>query len=233
MNRIPSISAPQLFTSVKISCSRFVRLNDTDSFDISMQYPLMKMKNSVSDCFVREEVFDKLLKVNKALDGRYRLKILDAWRPLALQYELYYTYRELILKEFRLENEDDNLQSKIINKFVSYPSDDFMVPPVHTTGGAVDLTLTDINGNELEMGTGFDSFSDKTRTDYYETNSIDLNIRNNRRILYNAMISGGFTNLPSEWWHFDFGDRFWGYYNNKPAIYEGVFDISEINRRKI
>lgn len=83
------------------------------------------------------------------------------------------------------------------------------------------------------MGTGFDSFSDKTRTDYYETNSIDLNIRNNRRILYNAMISAGFTNLPSEWWHFDFGDRFWGYYNNKPAIYEGVFDISEINRRKI
>lgn len=233
MNRIPSISAPQLFTSVKISCSRFVRLNDTDSFDISMQYPLMKMKNSVSDCFVREEVFDKLLKVSKALDGRYRLKILDAWRPLALQYELYYTYRELILKEFRLENEDDNLQSEIINKFVSYPSDDFMVPPVHTTGGAVDLTLTDINGNELEMGTGFDSFSDKTRTDYYETNSIDLNIRNNRRILYNAMISAGFTNLPSEWWHFDFGDRFWGYYNNKPAIYEGVFDISEINRRKI
>ena len=233
MNRIPSISAPQLFTSVKISCSQFVRLNDTDSFDISMQYPLMKMKNSVSDCFVREEVFDKLLKVSKALDGRYRLKILDAWRPLALQYELYYTYRELILKEFRLENKDDNLQSEIINKFVSYPSDDFMVPPVHTTGGAVDLTLTDINGNELEMGTGFDSFSDKTRTDYYETNSIDLNIRNNRRILYNAMISAGFTNLPSEWWHFDFGDRFWGYYNNKPAIYEGVFDISEINRRKI
>ncbi len=233
MNRIPSISAPQLFTSAKISCSRFVRLNDTVNFDISMQYPLMKMKNSVTDCFVREEVFDKLLKVSKALDGRYRLKILDAWRPLALQYELYYTYRELILKEFRLENEDDDRQSEIIKKFVSYPSDDFMVPPVHTTGGAVDLTLTDINGNELEMGTGFDSFSDKTRTDYYETNSIDLNIRNNRRILYNAMISAGFTNLPSEWWHFDFGDRFWGYYNNKPAIYEGVFDISEINRRKI
>ncbi len=37
----------------------------------------------------------------------------------------------------------------------------------------------------------------------------DEQVRENRRLLYYAMIDAGFTNLPSEWWHYDYGDRFW------------------------
>jgi D-alanyl-D-alanine dipeptidase len=44
--------------------------------------------------------------------------------------------------------------------------------------------------------------------------------RDNRRVLYNVMINAGFTNLPSEWWHFDFGNQLWAWYSgNQQAIY--------------
>ena len=114
----------------------------------------------------------------------------------------------------------------MIRKFVSEPIEEKDVPPVHTTGGAVDVTILDSNGNELEMGSGFDEFSDRTYTAYYE-NSKDERIRKNRRLLYGVMTKAGFSNLPSEWWHYDYGNRFWAYYNNQPAIYRGVFTKEE------
>lgn len=101
------------------------------------------------------------------------------------------------------------------------------MPPAHTTGGAIDLTLLDPEGRELPMGCGFDAFTDKTCAAYFEApehvqGAEDEQVRENRRLLYYAMIDAGFTNLPSEWWHYDYGDRFWAYYMRKPAIYEGV-----------
>jgi D-alanyl-D-alanine dipeptidase len=105
------------------------------------------------------------------------------------------------------------------------------VPPVHTTGGAVDLTVIDAQGAALNMGTAFDDFSPAAHTAYYENRRLlpkDAAIRDHRRLLYNAMTAVGFTSLPSEWWHYDFGDRFWGYYKRKPAVYSGVFDLEEL-----
>ena len=92
------------------------------------------------------------------------------------------------------------------------------------------LYLND-KGEELEMGTLFDEFNEKTETDYFEHNDGET-IRNNRRLLYNIMVSAGFTNLPSEWWHYDYLDRFYAYYNNCPAKYEGVFTFKEVKNYK-
>ena len=110
------------------------------------------------------------------------------------------------------------------------PSENPDLPPAHTTGGAVDLTLIDEHRNELDMGTGFDDFSEKAETDYFEKSEFDGSIvQKNRRILKKAMESAGFTNLPSEWWHYDFGDRNWALYSKKEAIYKGVFNKEELN----
>ena len=119
-------------------------------------------------------------------------------------------------------------KKKIISTYISFPNYDRALPPVHTTGGAVDVTLVDKNGVELDMGTHFDEFSEKAHTDYFEKNCENPIVRENRRILYNAMIGAGFTNLPSEWWHYDYGDRFWAYYKDTPALYSGIFNIEEI-----
>ena len=76
------------------------------------------------------------------------------------------------------------------------------------------------------MGSGFDEFTDRTHTAYYEINDggdRSRTIRENRKLLYHVMTESGFTNLPSEWWHYDYGDRFWAYYTKQPALYRGVF----------
>ena len=65
------------------------------------------------------------------------------------------------------------------------------------------VTIVDNFGNEINMGTEFDCFKDTANTNYYELNNINDEIRNNRRLLYNAMLQAGFTNLPTEWWHFE------------------------------
>ena len=54
---------------------------------------------------------------------------------------------------------------------------------------------------------------------------MDKTIRDNRRILYWAMTKAGFTNLPTECWHFDYGNRNWAFYNQKPIIYKAIFEL--------
>ena len=54
-------------------------------------------------------------------------------------------------------------RQKFISQFVSIPVFDEMRAPVHTTGGAVDLTLIDTNGKPLNMGTDFDDFFRKSK----------------------------------------------------------------------
>jgi len=38
------------------------------------------------------------------------------------------------------------------------------------------------------------------------------------------MIEVGFSNLPSEWWHYEYGDKNWAYIQGKPAVYDGIFE---------
>lgn len=235
MERIPSVKEPEKFVKSAFAEEEFVRIRSDERFEVCMQYPLQRMKNAEEECFLRKEVYERLLAAAKELPGGYRIKILDAWRPFALQKELYEVYSGGILSKFRLESASEEEQSACIRKFVSEPLPDRDLPPVHTTGGAVDITLLDDHGRELDMGTDFDAFAEETHTAYFENLSSGEEkdetmclIRDNRRLLYHTMIRAGFTNLPSEWWHFDYGDRFWAYYRKQPAIYRGVFTKEEL-----
>lgn len=194
-----------------------------------MQYPKMGMCHAEQRCFVREEVYQMLKDAANQLPVGYQFKIFDAWRPFALQQELYEVYSDKIMSEFHLNGRSEEEKRAVITKFVSEPVRDRDIPPVHTTGGAIDLTIIGKDGQELEMGTDFDAFSDKTYTSYFEKKEENVVVRDNRRLLYHVMTEAGFTNLPSEWWHFDYGDRFWAYYNKKPALYRGVFTREEMN----
>jgi D-alanyl-D-alanine dipeptidase len=70
----------------------------------------------------------------------------------------------------------------------------------HNRGSAVDLTLVDKNGNELEMPTEYDSFVAAARSDYMD---LPEHVLRHRKILHDAMKAEGFIPNPSEWWHFD------------------------------
>lgn len=220
---IPSKDDPKAYNKTAFISSRLVCIDGCDLFDVSMQYPLLGFESAVKNCYVREEVFEKLKLAQGYLPEGYKLRIWDAWRPFSLQEELFEKYSFQIIKQFCPKNATIEEQKSVIAKYVSIPEKSEKEPPVHTTGGAVDVTLLK-DGREVPMGTAFDAFSEKTKTDYFEKIGEDILVRNNRRILYNAMISAGFTNLPSEWWHYDFGDKFWAYYNNTKALYEGIYE---------
>lgn len=79
--------------------------------------------------------------------------------------------------------------------------------------------------DDVDMGTSFDSFKETAWSAYFEKNNSNLDARENRRILYHAMLDAGFTNLPSEWWHYDYGTKFWGYFTGKQPLYRGIGDI--------
>ena len=230
LKAIPTVNGPEHYGKNSFVYSEFVVLKDGEFFDVKMQYPLIKMENAVKECYVRKEVFEKLKIAQNNLPQGYALRIWDAWRPFLLQQELYEKYSQDIILQFNLSDAPADVKQKTIAKYVSIPvkSQD---GPVHTTGGAVDVTLIK-NGKEVFMGTDFDTFSEKTTTDYFEINRENDFVRDNRRILYNAMISAGFTNLPSEWWHYDYGDKFWAYYNNIPTMYEGIYEIEKTTTNK-
>ena len=267
MCRIPHFDDPERYDERTFDHEGFVEILSSERIDVAMQYPLLFMKNAESKCLMREVVAEKLSAAAELLPEGYRFRIWDAWRPFALQHELYEVYSKNIIRDFSLEGVSEEERNAMIRKFVSDPIPDREVPPVHTTGGAIDLTIVDSDGNELDMGTAFDAFTEKTKTDYFER--IDANkiyndsyfndknekcnfackksvqeskqipfgnqeqyitsVRDNRRLLFGVMTKAGFTNLPSEWWHYDYGDRFWAYYNKRSAIYEGVFTKEEID----
>jgi len=76
---------------------------------------------------------------------------------------------------------------------------------------AVDLTIVDASGRELDMGTGFDEMDEKSHP-ALESRLLGegrLSVAHvaNREALRAAMRAGGWQNIPTEWWHFDCGDR--------------------------
>jgi D-alanyl-D-alanine dipeptidase len=70
----------------------------------------------------------------------------------------------------------------------------------HNRGAAVDITLVDRNGKELEMPTGFDDFTEKAHRTY---KGASTQAKKNSKLLEDAMKKYGFIPLATEWWHFD------------------------------
>lgn len=227
LEKIPKKEEPGLVELSDIVEEEFVEILSSNKITVRMQYPKLKMNYAISRCFLRRGAYQRLLDAADRLPDGIKLCVLDAWRPFALQKELYEKYSEEVITKFNLESETVENQKHEIAKFVSEPKEDRILAPVHTTGGSVDVTLLSQYGDELEMGTEFDELSKKSYSDYYE--GTDYNeIVSNRRLLYSVMTESGFSNLPSEWWHYDYGNKFWAYYKKKAILYRGIFDFKDI-----
>jgi len=82
---------------------------------------------------------------------------------------------------------------------------------IHTFGMAVDVTLRDADGRELDMGSGFDEMTPASHpvleAEQLARGAITRAHITAREMLRGAMAAGGFVGIPNEWWHFDHGDR--------------------------
>lgn len=96
-----------------------------------------------------------------------------------------------------------------------------VVPPPHSTGGAVDFALQDQSGEEVNMMLPFG------RRDAhgfaFDAKGLSDESRRYRDILGSALSKGGLTNYPSEYWHWTYGDQGWAYRGGHPfALYGAI-----------
>ena len=223
--KIPTNNYPQISECKIIEQNEpLISLSELGFF-CNSEYYKQNIPGATKDCFSRKTVAEKLLQAQSLLPQGYKFKIYDAYRPIEVQESLWNKYQAQILEKYPQLSEEE--LDKMTSIFVSKPSYDEYNPSLHNTGGAIDLTIVDTSGNELDMGTKFDDFSNMAWTDYFEQKNINKKVRNNRRLLYNVMISVGFTNLPSEWWHYEYGNKNWAYYNNTDAIYKGILEFKK------
>lgn len=131
-------------------------------------------------CVLREGTARKLDAVQRELERMgLGLKVFDCYRPLEVQRRFW-----AILPDER---------------YVADPAKGSR----HNRGAAVDLTLVTRDGQELQMPTAFDDFTEKAHRDYQALPPAAIR---NRALLERVMKKHGFIPLPTEWWHFDDAD---------------------------
>ena len=131
-------------------------------------------------CYLHEEAVAKLERaVALACGLGLRLKIFDAFRPPEAQWKLW--------------------------EFLADPT--FIADPrrgsAHSRGVAVDLTLVDVAGRELDMGTGFDAL---TPLSYHASMEISEAAQRNRFLLLGLMTAADWDFYAYEWWHYQLFD---------------------------
>lgn len=147
-----------------------LRYATEDNFTGKKIYP-------IAVCALQASTARKLIAANgELMEKGMRLKIWDAYRPLSVQ--------------------------KIMWDIM--PVDDFVADPsrggsIHNGGFAVDVTLVDMDGNELEMPTGFDDFSEKASRNGCSMSPLAAS---NLAILTEVMKKHGFRSINTEWWHY-------------------------------
>ena len=176
--------------------------------------------NNCSPFSLRSGVIQRLKHAAQLLDERHpghRLLIADCYRPIAVQrYMIEHTLNELAraeqLNPATLSPETRARLSAQVLSIWSQPSEDPNAPPPHSTGGAIDLTIATPDGARLEMGSPLDAFPPEGLPDHFASYSDAPSQRfhTNRQLLRSVMYGAGFVQLPWEWWHFSYGDQWWG-----------------------
>jgi D-alanyl-D-alanine dipeptidase len=129
-------------------------------------------------CLIHKDIARRLLAAQRLARSKgLRIKVFDAYRPVSVQQSLY----DATPKELRM--------------YVAKPS----ANSLHPKGLAVDITLVDSTGRELDMPSKFDDFSVKAHIDYEGATDRQ---KSNRALLIDIMERSGFRVNKTEWWHY-------------------------------
>ncbi|WP_074440634.1 M15 family metallopeptidase [Fictibacillus enclensis] len=179
------------------------------------------LPGSENDCFLRNGTVEKLINAAEQLPPGLKLVVLDGWRSYETQLAIYETIKK-DLEDQQLTPEEMQIE---ISKYVAIPTRDLMKPSPHLTGGAVDLTLANDQG-WIDMGTGFDDFTEKAQLEWYERKASlspqEKTIRDYRRLLRQVMENAGFVSNSEEWWHYDYGNKRWANATGGSILYYGI-----------
>ena len=188
---------------------------------------------ALSDCYVRRSVLFRLYKAARLLPAGIELVVLDGWRPIEVQQYLYDTLHSAMHTHYSEESEAE-LAARL-RQFVALPSSDPAAPSPHLTGGSVDVALCDSEGLLLDMGSEFDQISPMSASAAFESihkpSPRESDVIEHRRLLHSVMLQAGFTNLPSEWWHFDYGNQSWAWAAQQAQAQFGAIERLSLSQR--
>ena len=131
--------------------------------------------------------------------SNFALKFFDAYRPQqAVDYFV------------RWANDPDDIRMKAqyypnVDKDELIPKGFIAAKSSHSRGSTVDVTIISLeNGQELDMGTPFDLFDQKS---WPSDTTVSVQQCANRQLLRSVMSKHGFAGLEEEWWHFTLFDE--------------------------
>lgn len=165
------------------------------------------MENTIPNVIVRETVYEKLCRVDKALKQKnpnYQLVVTYGYRSLDIQKEIF----DKRYNELKRKYDDPSELKEAVHRIIAAPE-----VAGHPTGGAVDVIIYDMSQNKyLDFGTAIHDFT--TKKAYYDTPELGekSEAKRNRRMLRSLMGKQDFVPYDGEWWHFSYGDKEWAYY---------------------
>jgi zinc D-Ala-D-Ala dipeptidase len=177
----------------------FYRLSSIDSLRVDLRY-------ATTDNFMQRDMYSPLdcawahadaARGLRAAMARLKLQradvtlmVLDALRPHRVQVAMWKA-----------------LDGTPLTQYLADPARG----SIHSYGMAVDVTLVDASGEELDMGTSFDDMTELSHpsleSDFLKSGDLNAIQISNRHLLRDAMKHGGFSGINTEWWHFNCGEQ--------------------------
>ncbi|MEV6108906.1 M15 family metallopeptidase [Streptomyces sp. NPDC051940] len=164
---------------------------------------------------LRLGVLERLVQAQALLPDGLRLLYVEGYRPPSLQRRYFEEYAEGL----RAANPGwpPAQVHRQASRYVSPPD----IAP-HSAGAAVDLTLADARGRELDLGTRMNASPEESAgACYTDAPGIADEARANRALLGRVLASAGLVNYPTEWWHWSYGDRYWALMSGADAACYG------------
>ncbi|MCD4525307.1 M15 family metallopeptidase [Nocardioides sp. cx-173] len=183
--------------------------------------PLVALDAALSPTrqLVRRGLADRLAAAHVALPSGIGLLVVEGHRPVAAQRAIVASYGAQV----RAANPTVSVAEaeRLTSRFVAPVG----VAP-HVAGAAVDLTLVDACGEELDLGTPIDATPEQSDGRcYFAADGIGADARAHRLLLARVLGGAGLVNYPTEWWHWSFGDRYWALSTGAPAALYGPVDV--------
>lgn len=180
---VVAIFSANFAISQSIADTSFVNLKDySTNFVYDMRYAtdnnfLRAKVYDCAECILRLNTVKALISANEEfVEKGYKIKIFDCYRPVDIQRRMW----AIVPNPRYVANPDKG--------------------SIHNRGGAVDITLVDSDGVELDMGTDFDHFGPEAA---HGAGKHSRQVQKNRKLLKKVMLKHSFNAFASEWWHYN------------------------------
>jgi D-alanyl-D-alanine dipeptidase len=167
---------------------------------------------------VRRELAVRLESARAALPPGVHLRVVEGYRPARRQQAIIEQYSA------EIRTVRPGIGESALHILTSRYVAPLAVAP-HVAGAAVDVTLVDSSGRELDLGTPVDATPEQSGGRcYFAADGIGREARANRDLLAGVLGREGLVNYPTEWWHYSYGDRYWALATGAgTALYGPVF----------